>query len=1038
MGKLLKSTIFWVVAIALALVGLYALLGFYAAPKLIRSKAIAFVHEQYGRDLAVGEIRVNPFRLQLEIKDLALPDADKHPMLGFKRFFIGFELWSSISHRAFTFKDVILEAPAVRAVVRPNGKVNLADLAPKPKTPPPPKAAKESGLPPVWIESFRLSDGTADFIDQSRKVAFKEHFAPIAFSLKDFHTTPEGGTFGLTASDEAGERFGWKGHFALEPVISSQGEFTVADLRARGGVADFVGHPLPFDLTSGLVNLGGSYQAALKDKLELKADLPKIALSGLALRARGADADWVKVPEVTISDTKIAMPEQTVGISNVTVSGTKVQAWRAADGSINLMQLVAPVPGGAAARKAATGSGKAVPESSAAAPAHAAAKAPAWKVRVGSVDVKAAAIDVEDRKLTPAAKFAIAPLNVGVKDVSLDLAKPLPVHFDAKINGKGSLAGSGQLTPAPLAARIDLSLDNFNLQDVQPYASPPTGMTIMGGTLAVKGQLAMNPPKGKDPSLSFAGDITVSGFKSIDNELHKDFINFERVEVSKLRFAADPNSVSIDRILVRKPFNRVSFSPEGVLNVAAVLDPVGSAKALQERRAAEAEKVAGAGHKKSRAEKRAEKAAAEAAAKARAEAPPPEPKAASLPMRIREVRIEGGRMDFSDLRVKPNFAANITDLNGQITGISTDPQARAKVDLKGKVGEFSPVTIAGELLPFAYYRYTDIGMKFENISLPIFNPYSGKYAGYSIASGKLTTDLHYNIQNYKLDAKHHIRIDQLQWGQATAEKAEATLPVKFATSLLKDADGVIQLDIPVTGTINDPKFRIGPIVWQVIKNILAKAVTAPFRALGALFKHAEHAQFIDFAPGQAALDPTSAEHLAGVAKTLVPKSDIRINVPIGTVPELDQASLAEQRYTADLQSATEKTLGGKKEAQGKPARAFDTLAPDQKIEVLKAMLQQQTGSPPQIPPPPAPPAGTSRKDAKAAQQSAAIDYLQKETRSHATPGQTDLDQLGEARAEAIQKALLADTGLDPKRVFLVKGGKVTAADGKVRFELGLE
>ena len=1036
MGKLLKSKIFLAAAIVLVLVGLYALLGFYAAPKLIRSQAIAFVHEQYGRDLAVGEIRLNPFLLQLEIKDLALPDADQQPMLAFKRLFIDFALRSSISHRAYTFKSVILEAPAVRAVIRPNGKVNLADLAPKPKTPPPPTAPKDAGLPPVWVESFLVSDGAADFIDRSRKAAFKAHFAPIAFSLTDFHTTAEGGAFGLTAVDEAGERFAWKGRFALEPVIASKGEFTVANLRARGGVAEFIGHPFPFDLTSGVMNFAGSYQAALKDTLELKAELPKIEESGLALRARGADADWVKLPHVTLSDTKIAMPEQTVAIGSVAVADMKVQAWRAADGSINLLQMVAPAPGGATAPKAATATRVAAPASTAPTAAHAAGKGPAWQVRVGSVDVTAAAIDVEDRTLTPAVKFAIAPLNVGVKDVSLDLAKALPIRFDAKINGKASLTGSGQITPDPLIARIDLALADFELQQVQPYVAPPTGMTIKAGTLTVKGKVAMNPAKSKDPALTFAGDITVSGFKSIDNDLKKDFINFERVDLAKLRYAAGPDSLSIDRILVRKPFNRVSFSPEGVLNVAAVFDPVGTAKALQERRAA---KAAAASHKKTRAELRAEKAAAEAAAKARATAPPPpEPKESGMPIRIREVRIEDGRMDFSDYRVQPNFAAPITALNGRITGMSTDPQARAKVDLKGKVGEFSPVTIAGELQPFAYYRYTDIGMKFENIALPIFNPYSGKFAGYNIASGKLTTDLHYNIQNYKLDAKHHIRIDQLQWGEATAEKGEATLPVKFATSLLKDADGVIQLDIPVTGTINDPKFRIGPIIWQVIKNVLAKVVTAPFKALGALFKHSESAQFIDFAPGQAQLDPASAEHLGGLAKTLVPKKDIRINVPIGTVPELDQASLTEQRYAADLQSAMERTLHGKKSADKQPPPGFDSLAPEQKIAVLTAMLQQQTGSPPQIPPPSPPPAGTSRKDAKAAQQTAAIDYLQKETHSHLAPGQSDLEQLGRARAEAIQRALLTDTGLDPQRVFLVKGGKVAAADGKVRFELGME
>ena len=225
------------------------------------------------------------------------------------------------------------------------------------------------------------------------------------------------------------------------------------------------------------------------------------------------------------------------------------------------------------------------------------------------------------------------------------------------------------------------------------------------------------------------------------------------------------------------------------------------------------------------------------------------------------------------------------------------------MDLKGAVGEFSPVTISGEIQPFAFERYTDIDLRFENISLPIFNPYSGQLAGYSIAKGKLTTDLHYLIQDRKLDAQHKIRIDQLEWGEETAAKGEATLPVKFATALLKDRNGVIELDVPVTGSIDDPKFRIGPIVWQVIKNILVKAVTAPFALLGSLFAGAEEAQFVDFAPGSATLDPASAGRLAALSKSLVEKPAIKLDVPIGALADIDGPALAARAYEQQLADA---------------------------------------------------------------------------------------------------------------------------------------
>jgi hypothetical protein len=1042
MVNLLKSKIFRVAVVVAALAGLYALLGFYVAPKVIRSQAVAFVKQEYGRDLTVGEIRFNPFKLQLEINDLAFPDADRQTMLGCKRLFVDFEL-SSLWHRAYTFKDIAIEVPAIHAVIRAGGQVNLADLAPKDKTPPEPEPADDK-MPSVWIQSLVVSHGHADYLDQERVRPYKHRFEPIEFSLRDFRTTPQGGQFGFSAVSQAGARIDWKGQFALEPGISSQGTFDIGNLPAPN-VAEFLGDALPFGLTAGVIHLGGSYTVALGGTTDVKVDMPRIEMTGLALRARSVDTDWVTIPNMVVTETRVALPERTVGIGNITLTGMTAQVWKSPDGAFNLTSLFSPTPapGDAAAAvpadAAATIATATAPATAATAPP--VSDAPAWRVVVSSVDAKDAAVDLEDRTVNPAAKFALAPLNLGVKDISLDLAKPLPLVFDTTINGHGVLHGSGQIVPTPLAADIDLALDGFELTDIQPYLRGSTDMTIKAGTLGMKGQLKMTPPDSPAADMTIAGDATLSGFKSVDNALEQDFFNFERLDLTKLRYDRAPDAMSIDRVRLVKPFNRVIIGSNGIVNVSAVFDPVGTAAELKKRQAAAAATQASAGRKKTRAEIKAEKQAAAAAAKARASAPPapqPELKETGMPIRIREFRLDNGRLDFADYSIQPNFAADITSLHGAIHGMSSDPKSRSKVDFKGKVGEFSPVTITGEVQPFAYERYTDIGMKFENISLPIFNPYSGRLAGYNISQGKLTTDLHYTIVDRKLDAKHHIRIDQLEWGEATASKGEATLPVKFATSLLKDAEGVIELDIPVTGTLDDPKFRVGPIIWQVIKNLITKAVTAPFKALGAMFKDAEQAQFVDFVPGQSALDAATGERLAGLARTLATKQDIRLKIPLGAVAEMDLAALTEQRYTAELQQATRRVLLGKKAAPDAPVPAFDTLDADRQIDVLTDMVTRLTGAEPQLPAAPERPEGMSRKDAKEAEQAAAIAFLAGEARSRLAPGAQELEQLGQARAEAIQRALLTDTGLAPERVFQVKDGKVTPQDGKARYELGME
>jgi septal ring-binding cell division protein DamX len=1032
-AEIYKSKIFWALLVPVLLVGLYALLGFKVAPGIVRDQAQAFVRENYGRELQIGAVQIHPFKLQLDVRDLSLPDVDGETMVGFDRLFVDFEL-SSLWERAFVFKDITVDAPVVRAVVRADGALNLADLA----LPEDPQAEVEPP-PSLWIQSLAVGQGLIQFVDNARATPFERTFRDVGFALEDFRTTPEGGDFRFRANTRSDESFEWKGRFALAPLILSEGEFKVVGLQAPG-VAEFLGEALPFGLTSGSIDLAGTYHVTLGEPLSLEVQLPRIDLTGLALRARGESEDWVKIPSIGVADTSLSLLGQSVTVGTITVADLTTQAWLSPDGSVNLQRLFAPAAQPAAPASPATdreptdGASATADMSSTDEPS-----AQPWTVTVSSIAIDRAAIDFEDRSTEPTKKFSIAPVSARVGEASLDLARPLPVTLTATINDHASFEASGTLTPDPLAAELDVKLAKARMQILQPYILPLADLTITGGELDVAGKARLDPPGRDRPEIQFEGEVSIGDFKSVDNALEQDLVNFRRLQLKKLSFAMGPDALSIDQVLVTQPYARVIISEQQIVNIAAVLDPAGTAAILEERRADAARSPA----EKRRIAKEAE-AAKKAAEKARrsgtakpAPAPATTPASESMPIRVRQVRIDGGRMNFSDYFVQPNFSAEVQDLEGTITGISSAANARAAVDLAGSVGEFSPVAIKGELQPFAFDRYTDMGLRFENIELPIFNPYSGPIAGFNIAKGKLTTDLHYLIQERKLDAQHEIRVDQLEWGEATETQGEATLPVKFATSLLKDKDGVIKLDVPVGGTLDDPTFRIGPIVWQVIKNIIVKAVTAPFALLGSLFEGAEDAQFVDFAPGEATLDPAIGERLAALSRSLVEKPELNLDIPIGTVPEIDKPRLVERAYEDAVTAATGVVLGGRRK-DGESVPAFDQLEPKQQIAVLSTLVKQQTGAEPQIPEPPEPPEGTSRAEAKALRQAAKIEFLEGKAREGIMVPETELERLAEARAGAIEGALLEGGGVDPTRVFKVRDGKVTSHENKVRFELGLK
>jgi hypothetical protein len=312
------------------------------------------------------------------------------------------------------------------------------------------------------------------------------------------------------------------------------------------------------------------------------------------------------------------------------------------------------------------------------------------------------------------------------------------------------------------------------------------------------------------------------------------------------------------------------------------------------------------------------------------------------PVKVGVVKVDGGSMQFADFSIQPNFQAKVDALRGRISNISTAPGTISQVDLSGHViNRYSPVTIKGSANLFAYDERTHLAMDFRNIELPIFNPYSGRWAGYAIAKGKLTTQLDYTIDHRRLVADHHVVIDQLKWGQATNSKEKVSLPVRLASSLLKDSNGTITLDVPVTGTLDDPKFRLWPIIWQIVKNIVVKIVSAPFKLLASLFQGAEDAQYVDFAPGSSALPDKAKGALPKLADSLAQRPELRLDIPAGPVTAADKAALDDLAF----QAAVAEFRAGKRGAQ----TPYAELEDKDKIDVLADLYRREFGKRPDVP-----------------------------------------------------------------------------------------
>ncbi|HEY5759195.1 MAG TPA: DUF748 domain-containing protein, partial [Steroidobacter sp.] len=387
-----------------------------------------------------------------------------------------------------------------------------------------------------------------------------------------------------------------------------------------------------------------------------------------------------------------------------------------------------------------------------------------------------------------------------------------------------------------------------------------------------------------------------------------------------------------------------------------------------------------------------------------------------FPVRIKTIQFVDGSANFADYSIEPSFATGILELNGTVTGLSSDPKSRAKVKLDGQVDKYAPVDINGEVNVLSATAFTDLSMNFRNMELTTFNPYSGKFAGYNISKGKLSTELKYLVQDRKLDAAHHIVIDNLEFGDKTDSKDAAPIPLKLAVALLKDRHGIIDLNLPVTGTLDDPKFRLGPIIWKAVLNLLTKIVTAPFTALGALFGGGEELAFVDFEAGQAVLPVTQAEKLNNLAKALVERPQLKLNVPLTVVTKQDSEAIARAALAAKLPPA-------------EPPQ--DDAAKRQRIAAVEKVYKEVTNSAPAYPP--------ETQTEKGIDFDARLKFLEQSLLERMKPDDAALTALAQQRARAVQDALLANTELSPERVFIT----AERSEGKtesnlVRMEMKLE
>ena len=702
------------------------------------------------------------------------------------------------------------------------------------------------------------------------------------------------------------------------------------------------------------------------------------------------------------------MAARHASLGRLYAEGGQLQLTRDSKGKLNILGLLP--------RFAAAGTQAAAPVERAGAP---------WIAVAKSVELSKFGAEVEDQGT--GVKVHVQDLAVKLEGAGIDFTRAVKFNAGLNLREGGQLSAQGSVVPASGALEADVRVKQLALAPLQPLLGKYVKLKIAGGSVSAQGRLTAGAGGAKSASLRFVGGFDIAGL-ALNEESGELFAAWKSVGTDKLTASYAPNRLEIPELRVVEPNAKLIIENDRSLNAVRLLVQPGASGAS-------------------------------------ADAPPPAPAQAaddSFPVRIQRLRLQNAKLDFTDLSLRPQFAAKIYELNGVLTGLSSNRDSRSQIEFDGRVDEFGLARIRGELNPFAPRDNTDVNVVFKNIDMVSTSPYTMKFAGYKIAEGKISLDLQYKVRNSQLEGANQIVIDKLTLGERVDSPDALKLPLELAIAILKDSDGRIDLGLPVTGNLNDPQFSYGAVIWKAIGNVLTKIVTAPFRALGSLFGiSGEKLEAIDFDPGSYKLLPPEREKLKQVAQVLSKRAQLKLSVPGQYSEAADGAALKARAVRVELaKRAGIKLEAGeepgpldlraramrgalrdlyaerfgaaeldkqKKAAEGSAAAsASEPAAADIKTETAqdKLPIWQRVGK-------------LIQGEPQVADASSFYRKLQERLDQTQPLAADDLTQLGAQRASAILAAL-KEAGVDPARALAAAPEKVNSDVGKpVPLKLGL-
>lgn len=900
-----------------------------------------------------------------EVRDVVVEEAGGEPIARLPRTAVAFGPMEVFS-RSFRVTRLEIEKPDLHLRRRADGAWNWEALLPERGEEAAPPARESTKPVDYLVDEISIAGGTVAFEDAAAKGSFRTVLSPVELSVRNLTgRSGELATVSLGLTTEKSEKLHAEGKLGLSP-FSSQGTVQLDGLRLEKYEPYYGRHVLA--MASGGLSLGTRYTYGAKgDGPALRLEGLGARLASLEVRKAGEKEAFLRLPQLEVRDSVLDFGAQRVMVRSLATRGASLSLRRTAEG-LDLQHLTPPpaepTPGEAASEKAA-GPGK------------------PWTFILTSGSVRDYQIRWVDETPADPVRLLLSGLAVEGANLSTEPNAKGRVSVSAAVNGSGSISIKGPLTLKPLGGRLDVAAKNLEIAPFQNYFTERLRVLITSGAVSSAGQVSLTTGRDQKTSAGFQGDINVTGLEAADKVRADGLLSYSSLALTGIAAQQSPPALRVEGVSLAGFSTALTVEEDGSLNLLRVL-----------------------------------RSPSEDSPR-----PPSQPKNPDAPAKesprlrieIPAVTLQGGTVKFIDRHVKPAYTADLTEIGGRVSGLSSEETRFADVDLRGKFNGYAPLQITGKINPLREDLFVDLKASFEGADLSPVTPYTSRYVGYTVQKGKLSFDLTYKIVESKLTSENIILLDQFYLGDKVDSPEATSLPLKLGLALLRDREGKIRLDIPVEGELSDPDFRLGKVIWRAVVNLITKAVSAPFALLGSLFgSGAEQLGHVDFAAGSVAIAEDQAKKIDTLAKALQERPDLQLEITGHADSEADRAAVADRLFLRKLKVQKMKEILKGGESSGSVDAV--TIAPE---EVGKYLTLAYRAEP--FPKPKNPEGGEKELPPL---------EMEKLLRAQIQVKDDELRALASQRAATVREALLQTGLVPPQRVFAVEGPLVPRGEEK--------